>query len=165
MRAVTSIMRSTAHIITIRSFVCVAFLAALSACASSFDKAASLNLTRPIAQVDVSSSFGRRSMSRSHYGIDLRAPIGTPVSSAGSGRVIFAGTQRGFGRLVIVNHGKGITTYYAHLDRHAVGLGDKVVHVQTVGFVGMSGNATGPHLHFEIRSDGKPIDPARVMAF
>ena len=114
----------------------------------------------------VSAEFGeRRGRGRRHHGLDLRASHGTPVAAASRGRVVFRGNKRGFGRLVIVDHGADTMTYYAHLSGFAVGHGEAVGPGQTIGFVGQSGNATGPHLHFELREDGAPVDPRRRLLF
>ena len=115
----------------------------------------------------VSAEFAERRgiKRRKHFGVDLRAPRGTQVSAVQAGRVIFRGTKRGFGRIVILDHGRDTLTYYAHLSDFAVGHGERVGPGQTIGFVGQSGNATGPHLHFEVRRDGKPVDPRAYVAF
>lgn len=101
---------------------------------------------------------------RAHKGIDFAAPIGTPVKAAGSGRVQFVGTKGGYGNVVIVAHAGGVTTLYGHLSRFAKGLsvGDRVQQGELIGRVGMSGLATGPHLHYEYRVHGVHRDPARV---
>ena len=139
-------------------------LSVLSGCASAPGQGAFLT---PLDRMVVSSEFGERRglKRRKHYGLDLRAPRGTPVAAAAPGRIIFRGQKRGFGRLLIVDHGRGTTTYYAHLSDFAVGHGEAVGPGQTIGFVGQSGNATGPHLHFELREGGEPVDPRRRIAF
>ncbi|MBB4659024.1 peptidoglycan DD-metalloendopeptidase family protein [Parvularcula dongshanensis] len=129
----------------------------MSACAST----PKTHLARPLSRYDVSAEFGeRRGLGRKpHQGMDLRAPRGTPVAAAGGGRVIFRGEKRGYGNIVILDHGGDLLTYYAHLDGFAVGSGERVAPGQTLGFVGRTGNATGAHLHFETRRSGKPVDP------
>lgn len=136
----------------------------LASCASG---PAQTGFVAPLERIEISSEFGERrgAKRRKHYGVDLRAPRGTPVAAVARGRVIFRGTKRGFGRLVIVDHGGRTVTYYAHLSDFAVGNGEGVGPGQTVGFVGQSGNATGPHLHFELREDGKPVDPRPRIGF
>ncbi len=101
---------------------------------------------------------------RAHKGIDFAAPTGTPVKSAGSGRVQFVGVKGGYGNVVVVAHTGGVTTLYGHLARFAPGLsvGDRVQQGQLLGRVGMSGLATGPHLHYEYRVNGVHRDPARA---
>ncbi len=100
--------------------------------------------------------FGVRSM---HSGIDLAAPRGTPIKASEGGLVIYSGWYGGYGRVVILDHSKGYTTLYAHLDRIAVKVGQRIKQGKTVGYEGATGYATGPHLHFEVRSKGKPQNP------
>ncbi|MBL8343747.1 MAG: M23 family metallopeptidase [Rubrivivax sp.] len=97
-----------------------------------------------------------------HLGIDFVAPTGTPVVAVSEGTVVHAGTNGGYGNLVVVDHGGGITTYYAHLSGYGVGVqeGARVERGQEIGLVGSTGMSTGPHLHFEIRKEGKYLDPA-----
>ncbi|MCG6118102.1 MAG: peptidoglycan DD-metalloendopeptidase family protein [Aquimonas sp.] len=100
---------------------------------------------------------------RAHRGVDYAAPTGTPIRAAGNGRIRFAGWQGGYGRTVIIDHGQGITTLYAHLSRfgpHKTGA--RVTQGSTIGFVGASGLATGPHLHYEFRVHGVHRDPLTV---
>ena len=96
---------------------------------------------------------------KAHLGVDYAAPIGTPVRSIGDGVVEFAGAQSGFGNVVFVNHGKENTTVYAHLSKINVKKGEKLSQSQTIGEVGATGWATGPHLHFEFRINGVHQDP------
>ena len=98
---------------------------------------------------------------RSHKGVDYAAPTGTPIKAAGKGTVSFIGRQRGYGKVIIIQHGDRYTTVYGHLSRFAKGLnkGDKVRQGQIIGRVGQTGLATGPHLHYEFRVNGKHIDP------
>ena len=100
--------------------------------------------------------FGVRSM---HSGIDLAAPRGTPIKSSEGGVVIYSGWYGGYGKVVIVDHGKGFSTLYAHLDKIAVSVGEKLRQGDVVGYEGATGYATGPHLHFEVRQQGKPQNP------
>ena len=93
-----------------------------------------------------------------HEGIDLAAPAGTPIQAAASGRVTFAGWQRGYGLIVIIDHGAFITKY-AHNTENLVRVGDEVLRGQPIAKVGRTGNATGNHLHFELVLDGKAVDP------
>jgi murein DD-endopeptidase MepM/ murein hydrolase activator NlpD len=97
---------------------------------------------------------------RRHDGIDFPAPLGTPVGAAGVGTVISAGwNSGGYGNLVIVQHRLGYQTYYAHLSRFAVSSGSRVAGGVRIGYVGSTGHSTGPHLHFEVRHNGVPINP------
>ncbi len=101
---------------------------------------------------------------RPHRGVDFAAPTGTPVSAAGDGLVTFVGRRGGYGRLVELDHGGGYTTRYSHLSSYGPGMrkGATVGRGQIIGYVGSSGLATGPHLHYEIRVDGVPRDPLTV---
>ncbi len=115
---------------------------------------------------------------RMHHGIDYAAPYGTPVFSVGPGVVVFAGWKGGYGKVVIIRHPKGFETRYGHLSRIAVNVGQYVSAGSYIGNVGSTGLSTGPHLHFEMRRNGKlvnplklkipsdkPIDPNRLDAF
>ncbi|MDJ0779788.1 MAG: LysM peptidoglycan-binding domain-containing M23 family metallopeptidase [Gammaproteobacteria bacterium] len=116
----------------------------------------------PLRSYKVSSGFGRR-WGRLHAGIDLRAPKGTPIRAAADGRVVFAGFRSGYGRMVILSHGQGIETVYAHNSRNIVRQGQRVRRGEIIGNVGRSGNATGYHVHFEFRRNGRPLDPVRQI--
>ncbi len=125
-------------------------------------------LSNPLGASRTTSPFGYRihpiyGTSRLHAGIDLcpasGACSGAPITSAGPGRVIFAGVQSGYGNTVIVDHGEGITTLYAHLSSIQVRNGQDLLGLERVGLVGASGNVTGAHLHFEVRDNGSPTDP------
>ncbi len=124
-------------------------------------------LASPLVYTRVSSGFEMRfhpllHVRRAHRGVDYAAPTGTPVRSVAEGLVTFAGRQNGYGNVVEVQHDKKHTTLYAHLSTIDVQKGQRVVQGQTVGGVGATGLATGPHLHFEFRIDGEHQDPLRV---
>jgi murein DD-endopeptidase MepM/ murein hydrolase activator NlpD len=106
----------------------------------------------------VGDGFGPRG-NRFHAGVDLIAPAGQPVEAAAPGRVAWAGRRNGFGLLVVLAHGGGIRTLYAHLSRIETRLGDQIAGGTLLGLVGQTGDATGPHLHFELRVDGAAVDP------
>lgn len=110
----------------------------------------------------ISSRFGIRGR-RNHGGIDITAPMGTPVVATHDGEVTFAGRQGRYGLLVVIQHEDGLTSMYSHLQKIKTKVGKKVKQGQRVGLMGRSGNATGPHLHFEIRRDGVPIDPLSIL--
>jgi murein DD-endopeptidase MepM/ murein hydrolase activator NlpD len=94
-----------------------------------------------------------------HQGIDLAAPKGTPVSATAAGKVVFAGRSGRFGRLVVIDHGGAYETRYAHLKKIKADAGERVERGEVIGTVGRSGNATGYHLHYEVRREGVPVDP------
>jgi lipoprotein NlpD len=102
--------------------------------------------------------FGRKGK-EPHDGIDLAAPAATPVLTAGPGTVLFAGEQKGYGLIVIVEHDNGLVTLYAHNRDVRVKTNQKVRSGQVVATVGDSGRTSGPHLHFEVRKEGLPVDP------
>jgi len=96
-----------------------------------------------------------------HFGVDMMAPKGTDVHAVGNARVSFAGRQVGFGNIVILDHGRGYQTYYAHLSKIGQGIkaGVQVARGDLIGLVGSTGHSTAPHLHFETRKDGRYLDP------
>lgn len=94
-----------------------------------------------------------------HEGQDIDAQYGTPVQVAASGKVIIAGWQRGYGNVVYVDHGSGLSTRYGHLSEIDVTVGQSVTRGQTIGLVGSTGRSTGPHLHYEVRINNQPVDP------
>jgi murein DD-endopeptidase MepM/ murein hydrolase activator NlpD len=106
----------------------------------------------------LTSSFGWR-WGRMHEGIDLAVPTGTPVVAAAAGTVIVAGWLGGYGNLVVVDHGNGFSTAYGHNTSVAVGFGQSVAQGQLVAYSGNTGHSTGPHVHFEVRINGSPVDP------
>lgn len=127
-------------------------------------------LRTPVAFSRISSRFslGRKhpvlNKIRAHKGVDYAAPTGTPVRATGSGKVILAGTKGGYGRTVILQHGTRYSTLYAHLSRYAKGMhnGARVQQGEVIGYVGSSGLATGPHLHYEFRVSGVHRNPLTV---
>ncbi|HET6946574.1 MAG TPA: peptidoglycan DD-metalloendopeptidase family protein [bacterium] len=98
---------------------------------------------------------------RMHTGQDIAAPYGTSVQAASDGRVIYTGWFGGYGKIVVIDHGDGVSTLYAHLSRILTRSGARVRRGEVVGRVGSTGYSTGPHVHFEVRVNGRPIDPAR----
>jgi lipoprotein NlpD len=106
--------------------------------------------------------FGRKGKTP-HDGIDLSAPAGTPVKTAGEGTVLFAGPQQGYGLLVIVEHPHGLVSVYAHNRDLRVRTGQALREGQVIATVGESGKTSGPHLHFEVRQDGEPVDPLPLL--
>ena len=110
----------------------------------------------------VVSPFGMR-WGRMHEGIDIAVPYGTPIHAAASGRVVYAGWMDGYGNLVAIDHGRGLSTAYAHQSSIGVGVGQTVSQGQTIGYVGCTGHCFGPHLHFEVRVNGTPVDPLSYL--
>ena len=106
----------------------------------------------------VVSGFGMR-WGRMHTGIDIGAPYGTPIHAAAAGTVIYSGWMSGYGNLVFIDHGGGISTGYAHQSSIAAANGAHVAQGQVIGYVGCTGHCFGPHLHFEVRVNGTPVDP------
>lgn len=122
----------------------------------------------PIAYARMSSKFGARrhpvlGTMRMHKGVDYAASTGTPIMAAGDGRVQFAGWQGGYGRTVILDHGRGHTTLYAHMSRMGnIKQGQRVAQGTVIGYVGTTGLSTGPHLHYEFRINGVHRNPLSV---
>jgi len=106
----------------------------------------------------VVSPFGMR-WGRMHTGIDIGVSYGAPIQAAASGRVIYAGWMEGYGNLVFIDHGRGLSTGYAHQSSIGVSNGESVTQGQVIGYVGCTGHCFGPHLHFEVRVNGSPVDP------
>ena len=107
----------------------------------------------------ISSTYGSR-WGSFHYGLDFAASAGTPIYAAASGKVIYSGYNNGgYGKLIIIDHGNGYQTYYAHCSSLYVNVGDYVSQGQNIAGVGTTGNSTGNHLHFEVRIDGTPVNP------
>ena len=133
-----------------------------------------LNVVKPVTKgsgvlawpVDggVTSGFGYRvhpifHVRKMHTGIDIDADMGDPIRAASAGTVISAGWRGGYGKCVVISHGGGLATLYGHLSTISVSLGDRVKRGEVIGKVGSTGYSTGPHLHFEVRVNGEPVDP------
>ncbi|HHU48736.1 MAG: peptidoglycan DD-metalloendopeptidase family protein [Caldicoprobacterales bacterium] len=110
----------------------------------------------------ITSRFGRR-WGRLHKGLDIANSKGTPIYAADSGKVIFSGWQGGYGNLVKIDHGGGMVTFYAHMSKRAVSKGSSVSKGQLIGYIGSTGNSTGPHLHFEVRINDSPRNPLKYL--
>jgi len=125
-------------------------------------KTGSGQLGVPVTNIEISSAYGSRGGTR-HYGVDLRMPKGSSIMAADGGTVTKACYAGSYGNLIIINHGNGIETYYSHCDTMCVSIGQDVTKGQVIGTVGSTGNATGNHLHFEVRLDGVPQNPVNYF--
>ena len=128
----------------------------------------SIPLTAPLDQFRITSTYGSRrdpvnGRTSSHHGLDLAAPIHTPVMSTAPGKVVFSGWKGRFGRVIVIDHGHGIRTRYAHLRKILVKVGQRVGHREKIGLLGSSGRSTGPHVHYEVQVNGKPRDPMKFL--
>ena len=110
----------------------------------------------------INSPYGKRGRGN-HSGIDIAAKIGDPIYSAAAGTVIAASTYYAYGQRVIIDHGNGLTTWYAHLSEFKVSVGQVVGELELIGLAGRTGRTTGPHLHFEVRVDGQTVNPANYL--
>ena len=118
----------------------------------------------PVDSTTISSDYGYRihpifNTERFHAGVDINANSGDPIYAADSGTVAIATYSSSYGYYVVINHGGGNSTLYAHMSSMAVSAGDTVTQGQVIGYVGSTGWSTGPHLHFETRSGGSTVDP------
>lgn len=116
----------------------------------------------------VTSHFGWRNSPhgggrKRHSGLDVSAPIGTPIVAAGDGHVIFAAYNKAYGNLMVIDHGYGLTTKYAHCSKFIAQPGDRVKRGELIARVGNTGRSTGPHLHFEVRENGVPTNPLKFL--
>ena len=116
----------------------------------------------------VTSSFGERMDPFSgegafHKGVDISSDYGTPIIAPADGTVEFAGEENGYGRAVVLNHGHGVTTVFGHMSSFAVVSGQHLHRGDTIGYVGISGRSTGPHVHYEVRINGTPVNPYNYM--
>ncbi len=131
-------------------------------------QAKSLPFNNPSPASDITSRFGNRldpflGRLALHAGIDFRAPVGTKIHATGPGTVITAARTGGYGNMVEIDHGNGITTRYAHLSSILVNVGDKIATGDAIAKSGSTGRSTGPHLHYEVRLHGQAVDPMRFL--
>ena len=129
---------------------------------------AGARLANPVPGAPVTSGFGYRvhpiyGTSRLHAGVDFGAPEGTAIRAAGAGVVVSAGWMSGYGNTTVIDHGGGLATLYAHQSAMGVSGGQRVSQGQVIGRVGCTGACTGPHLHFEVRVDGTPVNPMNYL--
>jgi len=117
----------------------------------------------------ITAGWGRREdpfqpgVRESHPGVDISAPMGTGIIAPADGTVIYAGQRAGYGKIIIIDHKFGITTRYGHLQRMNVQVGQHISRYDIIGYVGMSGRSTGPHLHYEVWHNGRCLDPAKYF--
>lgn len=127
-------------------------------------------LRSPVRYTHISSTFDLKrrhpilNYRRAHEGVDLAAPYGTPIKSTGNGRVIYAGWKGGYGKMIIIKHNSQYTTRYAHMSRfnRRIKAGTRVKQGQVIGYVGSTGLATGPHVHYEFRINRRPYNPLKI---
>ena len=116
----------------------------------------------------LSSKFGKRyhpvrKIQRHHNGLDLAAPRSAPIRAVAAGLVVFSDVYKGYGNLVVIKHQDGITSHYGHNQANLVNPGERIQAGQIIAEVGSTGLSTGPHLHLEIRKNGKPMDPLKLF--
>lgn len=148
---------------TIRGAAVFVLLVAIAACSSGRPATPSSTIPAgwPVAYgtVTVTAEFGVSRGASRHEGIDVAAPAGTPVRATAPGRVVFAGKDGRYGRTVVIDHGGGYRTRYAHLKTIETKKGKRVKRGDLIGKVGKSGNASGAHLHYEVLKNGVPVNP------
>lgn len=118
----------------------------------------------PVLQARLTSLFGRR-WGRKHQGVDLAAPVGSAIRTVAAGTVVHSGWEQGYGQSVVVDHGQGRQTRYAHCSRLLVAAGARVKTGQTIARIGSTGHSSGPHLHFELLIHGQHKNPAHYYSF
>jgi murein DD-endopeptidase MepM/ murein hydrolase activator NlpD len=142
--------------------------AALSRLETVRDTAKRLPFANPAPGKDITSRFGNRPDPffgglAMHAGIDFRSPVGGEIRSTGAGKVIAAGPAGGYGNMVEIDHGLGITTRFGHMSRILVKVGDEVASGDLIGLSGNTGRSTGPHIHYEVRRNGEAVDPMHFL--
>ena len=123
-----------------------------------------ITLIEPV-QGRITAKYGEKSSVRSsvHTGLDIAAPGGTPIKAAASGTVVFSGRKGSFGKMLVISHGNGVQTYYAHCSKLLANVGDKVSQGEVIANVGSTGNSTGNHLHLEVRVNGQSYNPQKYV--
>ncbi|MEY4701515.1 MAG: hypothetical protein RL326_1702 [Pseudomonadota bacterium] len=127
-----------------------------------------ISLVYPVMGPRMSSDFGLRrhpirKHNAHHHGVDLAAPQGAPIRVIAAGQVVYADPLGGYGKVIVVKHASGLTSHYGHCESIGVSIGQMVKPGDILGTVGSTGLSTGPHLHFEIRQDGKPQHPEKYL--
>lgn len=148
-------------------WVVLGFVVALQACASArpFQEPPGVPSIWPVdrSKAVVTSEFGVRRGNSRHEGIDLAAPAGTPVWAAAAGWIVVAGKESRYGKTIVIDHGGGFKTRYAHLKKIETKQGKRVERGALIGRVGKSGNASGAHLHYEVLRNGSPVNPRAYL--
>lgn len=142
--------------------------AALTRLETMRDTAKRMPFANPAPGKDITSRFGNRPDPflgglAMHAGIDFRSPVGGEIRSTGAGKIVAAGPAGGYGNMVEIDHGLGLTTRYGHMSRVLVKVGDEVASGDVIGLSGNTGRSTGPHLHYEVRRNGEALDPMRFL--
>jgi murein DD-endopeptidase MepM/ murein hydrolase activator NlpD len=157
------------QIIMKRITIAASVLAGICFMISTLMFAQSIPTMMPLSEYEITSAFGKRvdpfsKETKQHWGIDLKAPTGTPVLATADGTVIRVENQPdGYGKFVVIEHANNYQTRYAQLSEHKVSVGSKVAKGNVIGLVGSSGRSTAPHLHYEVMLNGKRIDPASTI--
>ncbi|MDC0357869.1 M23 family metallopeptidase [Oligoflexia bacterium] len=141
-------------------------------CAATLDSAVAGPIDAyvfPVMSPRLSSNYGKRvhpllGYSRMHQGVDLAAPNDSPIRAVAKGVVVFADPYKGYGNLVVVMHGEGLSTHYGHCKALKVQVGQRITAGEIIATVGSTGHSTGPHLHFEIRLRGEPQRPSKYIS-
>jgi murein DD-endopeptidase MepM/ murein hydrolase activator NlpD len=127
-----------------------------------------LPVSAPLESYEIGSGFGVRGDPMNghaayHTGLDFRAPYMSPIYATAAGVVTYSGYRDDYGKVVEIDHGNGLTTRYAHMHRQTVSVGQRVAAHTQIGFLGSSGRATGPHVHYEVLVNGEPVDPGKFL--
>lgn len=131
-------------------------------------RASAMPFVYPVMGTRLSSDYGMRKhpvhkVKRHHHGIDLAAPVSSPIRAIAAGRVMYADPYGSYGRLVVIQHSNGLTSHYGHCHDLKVNPGQAVRAGEIIGTVGNTGQSTGPHLHFEVRVNGEPRNPDELL--
>jgi murein DD-endopeptidase MepM/ murein hydrolase activator NlpD len=161
-------LRTAALLLAVSSSPCLSFAVPSSSAPTMLASTGQETFVYPLMGPRLSSDYGNRRhpikrVTQHHHGIDLAAPAGAPIRAIADGRVMFADPYAGYGKLVVVQHKNGLTSHYGHCSRIAVQPGAFVRAGDIIGMVGSTGISTGPHLHFELRKEGSPVNPERVL--
>jgi murein DD-endopeptidase MepM/ murein hydrolase activator NlpD len=119
----------------------------------------------PVSDYVITGRYGDKRATHIHKGLDFAAPVGALILASDGGIVTYSGYEKDYGNLIIIDHGNGYETFYAHLNDLGAALGETVPKGRAIGWVGSTGRSTGPHLHFEIRKNGISIDPGYFMKY